>query len=273
MSAAARTARARGAGGRALRWCYVAAAVATLAAAAGCRRDFDPRVYASNSGALFAASLKELRARHWENAAKGFEQLTRDLPARDTLLPAAYFYLGRAQDRNGDHLLAAQSFTRIADAFPDDTLAADALLAGGLAYAAMWRKPELDPGYGAQALSTLQNLLALYPDSPLVPRATAEIAKIDDKLARKDLATGEHYLGRGAYDSAIIYLKDVIRLHPNAPSTRTAYLRLLEAYRAIRYRDDARDLCDAMRKNYPNDREVRSACGSASLAGASTPRT
>jgi len=58
--------------------------------------------------------------------------------------------------------------------------------------------------------------------------------------------------------------KDVIRLHPNAPKTRDAYLRLLEAYRTIKYTEDARDLCDAMRKAYPSDRDVVTTCGSGS---------
>jgi hypothetical protein len=43
---------------------------------------------------------------------------------------------------------------------------------------------------------------------------------------------------------------------------------LLEAYRAIKYTEDARDLCDAMRKAYPNDRDVRNACGTAPAAPA-----
>jgi hypothetical protein len=61
----------------------------------------------------------------------------------------------------------------------------------------------------------------------------------------------------------------VIRLHPQAQKTRDAYLRLHDAYTAINYRDDARDLCDAMRKAYPTDREVREACGPAPAATAS----
>ena len=61
----------------------------------------------------------------------------------------------------------------------------------------------------------------------------------------------------------------MIRQHPNAKKTRDANLRLLEAYRAIRYTEDARDLCDAMRKAYPNDREVSTDCGPAP----STPAT
>jgi len=251
----------------------LAGALAASVAGVACHPPFNPAAYAAHPDALFAASLKRLNQHDYDDAAKGFQELTHDLPARDPLLPLSYFYLGKAQDKNGDHLLAAQSFTRIADAFPDDSLAARGLLEGGLAYARMWRKPELDPEYGQTAETTLQNLLALYPDSPLVPQANAAIAHLDQMFAQKDLETGEHYLRRGAYDSAIIYLKDVIRLHPTTPAARVANLRLLEAYRAIKYTDDARDLCTAMRKDYPNDREVRAQCGSASSAGASIPRT
>lgn len=258
---------------RSYRFILTALALGAGLSAAACHPEFNPKILAANPDALFAASLKRLQAHKWEDAARGFDELTHDLPARDPLLPLSYYYLGQAQEKNGDHLLAAQSFSRIAEAFPDDSLADDALLASGRSYAKMWRKPQLDATYGTQAEQTLQELVSLYPDSPLIPQANAALAKLDEMFAQKDLETGEHYLRRRAYDSAIIYLKDVVRLHPNAPAARVADLRLLEAYRAIRYTADARDLCDAMLKSYPNDREVRDQCGSASSAAASTPRT
>ena len=171
-----------------------------------CHGSFDPKVYASNPESLFAASLKQFNAHHYEDAAKGFEQLTHDLPARDALLPLSYYYLGESQEKGGDHLLAAQSFTRISEAFPDDSLAPRALLAGGRSYAMMWRKPELDATYGTSAMNTFQSLVSLYPDSHLVPEADTAIAQLDNMFAIKDLDVGQHYLRRGAYDSAIIYL-------------------------------------------------------------------
>ena len=64
----------------------------------------------------------------------------------------------------------------------------------------------------------------------------------------------------------------MIRLHPNARKTRDAYLRLLESYRAIRYTEDARELCDVMRKTYLNDREILKECGPAPATPA-TPAT
>ncbi len=251
----------------------VLGSLVALAGAGGCHSGFDPKVYAASPPALFAASLKQFNQHHYEEAAKGFEQLTHDLPARDALLPLSYYYLGESQEKQGDHLLAAQSFTRISDAFPDDSLAPVSLLAGGRAYARMWSKPELDDTYGKSAMSTFQSLVSLYPDSKLVPQADIDMARLDNMFATKDLNVGEHYLRRKAYDSSIIYLKDVIKLHPNATATRRAYLKLLEAYRAIKYTADATDLCAAALKVYPNDREVSRQCGSVSSAAASTPRT
>ena len=51
--------------------------------------------------------------------------------------------------------------------------------------------------------------------------------------------------------------------------TREAYLRLHQAYEKINYKEDARDLCNEMRKTYPTDREVRDVCGAAPAAATS----
>jgi outer membrane protein assembly factor BamD (BamD/ComL family) len=91
-------------------------------------------------------------------------------------------------------------------------------------------------------------------------------------FATKDYDSGMFYLRRKAYDSAIIYFRDVVKNYPNARKTRQAYLRLVDAYTAIRYKDDVADVCSTLQKNYPGDREVRTACGSAPAA-ASTATT
>jgi outer membrane protein assembly factor BamD len=218
---------------------------------------------------LYQAAVKEFNAKHWENATRAFERLTTELSPRDPKIAVAYYYLARAQDKKGDHLLAAKSFSRVYELLPQDTLADDALLNSAVQYAKMWRKPVLDAEYGEDAITQLQTLESAYPNSALIPRAEAELKRLDEWFAIKDYETGYHYLKRKAYDSAIIYFKDVIKLHPNAEKTREAYLRLHDAYRAINYRDDMRDLCDAMRKAYPTDRDVRSTCGPAPAAAAS----
>ena len=233
-----------------------------LAAPLACKPAFDPKIY-PNTDKLYQVAMVEFNAHRYDNAAKAFEKLTLDLPARDPRLPLAFFYLAQSQNKLGENLLAAGTYNRLIDAFPQDTLVADALYLSGRAYQEEWRHPELDATYGNNALTAYKSLLASFPDSKFAEPAKKEIAKLDEWLAEKDYNTGYLYLKRKAFDSAILYFKDVIRLHPNAPKTKEAYLRLLEAYRAIKYTEDARDLCDAMRKAYPNDRDVTRACGPA----------
>jgi outer membrane assembly lipoprotein YfiO len=243
--------------------------VLVAALAVGCKATFNPATY-TDMDTLFKAAMAQYNAKHYDNSAKAFERLTTGLPARDPRLPLAFFYLGKSQDKTGERLLAAKSYSRIYEQFPEDTLADDGLYYSGLAYQAMWRKPTLDAQYGESALTQFQTLQGLYPNSPFATKALQQVAILDDWFATKDYETGVHYLKRKAYDSAIIYLKDVIRLHPSAPKTRDAYLRLHEAYLAIRYKDDARDLCDAMRKAYPSDRAVTRECGPAAPAPVNT---
>ncbi|MDQ3673249.1 MAG: outer membrane protein assembly factor BamD [Gemmatimonadota bacterium] len=242
-----------------------------LMAPLACKSPFNPKSYPSTAK-LYEVALAEFNARRFDNAAKAFEQLTLDLAARDPRLPLAFYYLAQSHNELGEHLLAAATYNRLVDAFPQDTLVDDALFKAGKAYQKEWRKPQLDATYGSNAIASYQSLLSSFPDSPFAPNARAELNRLDEWLAEKDYHTGYLYLKRKAYDSAIIYFKDIIRLHPTAPKTRDAYLRLLESYRAIRYTEDARDLCDAMRKAYPGDREVRAECGPAPAAVA-TPAT
>jgi outer membrane protein assembly factor BamD len=234
----------------------VAAALAVVA----CGTKFDIKKYAGSTQKLYDVSMEQLRRHHWDEAVQGFERLTLDLPAHDTLLAQCYYYLGQAHQHKHEPLLAAQSYERLAEAFPDDSLAPLALYDAGLSYSSMWRRPELDSQYGESALGQFQTLVALYPTSPFKDRSDGQITRLQEWFARKDFGTGLHYLRRKAYDSAILYFKDVIKNYPNAVVTRSAYIRLVDAYRAIRYRDDAADVCAILRTAYPQDLAVQKRC-------------
>ena len=238
-----------------------------LCAPLACKPPFDPKIY-TDPNKLYEVAMAEYKAGRFDNAAKAFEKLTLDLPARDPRLPLSYYYLAQSQTKNGEYLLAAGTYNRLIDAYPQDTLVDDAFYLSGRAYQHEWRAPELDATYGKSAQAAYEAIISAYPDSPYAPQARKELEKLDEWFAEKDYGTGYLYLKRKAFDSAIIYFKDVIRLHPHARKTRDAYLKLLEAYRAIRYTEDARDLCDAMRKAYPSDREVRKDCGPAPVTPA-----
>jgi outer membrane protein assembly factor BamD len=236
------------------------ALVATLLLlAAACHPEFEITKYPTNE-ALYRAATEEFARGRWDNAVAAYEKLTTDLPARDTLLPRAHWYLARAHQQKAEWVLAATSFSRLAESFPDDTLADDAALEAARSYRKLWRKPALDPTYGESALASYNTLLGLYPTSPLIPQARKELTELEEMFAQKNYLSGMYYFRRGGYDSGIIYFKDVISRYPASASARQAQLRLVDSYKKIRYREDAVEACAALRKSFPNDADVRLTC-------------
>ena len=237
----------------------------------GCtRKPWSPKNFQTNE-TLYVASKERLDHGKLDDAIAGFEQLTLDLPARDTLLSRAHFWLGTAHERKGEHILAAQSFTRLMESFPDDTLADDALLLAGKSYRKLWRKSYLDAQYGESALSTFNTLLALYPNSDKRDEAERNVKALEAQFAKKDYETGNHYFRRKAFDSAILYFKDVVEKYPTTDWARRAQLRLVKSYEAIAYKADRDEVCTTLRERFPSDREVRETCGAASATTAVTP--
>jgi outer membrane protein assembly factor BamD len=228
-------------------------------AAAACRPEFQLKNYTTNE-ALYTASLRAYERHHWDDAAAGFEKLTTDLSPRDTLLPRSYWYLASAHDHMDEHLLAAQSYNRLTETFPEDSLADDAALESARSYRRMWRKPQLDPMYGETALSAYNTLIGLYPSSPLVPAAQKEIAELENWFAIKDYDAGIYYVRRKDPYSAIIYFKDILSRYANTPKAYDSGLALVDVYKKVGYRADATDLCAEVRQRYPSDRRVRDMC-------------
>ncbi|MGQ0649840.1 MAG: outer membrane protein assembly factor BamD [Gemmatimonadaceae bacterium] len=232
-----------------------------LAALSGaCGRGFKLSRYANND-ALFNAAVNEFNRRKWDNAVTAFEKLTFDLPARDTLLPVAHWYLAKAHAGRKEHLLAAQAYNRLAESFATDSLADNAMYEAAREYQKLWRRPTLDANYGEQALSAYQSMLGLYPDSELKEQADRQMRQLQEWFAAKDYESGLYYLRRKAFDSAIIYFRDVVKNYPQTAKSREAYLRLAESYDAIRYREDKKEVCTTLREKYPSDSEVARACG------------
>lgn len=227
----------------------------------GCFNSFNVRNYPS-AQSLFAAGKTQYDREKWSNAVSAFERLTFDLPTRDTLLPLAHWYLGQARRNNDERLLAAQSFMRLAEQFPNDTLADDAMYMAARSYREMWRRPQLDPQYGLLAQAQYRLVQGVFPDSPFADSSTKALAELDEWFAAKDFETGMHYVRRRAYDSAILYFRDVVANYPNTDKARQAMLQMVRVYRlpVLNYKEDAAEICSALRAGFPTDAEVLEAC-------------
>jgi len=196
-----------------------------------------------------------------------FQRLTFEYTVTPEELAQARYYLAECHFQVGDYLQAASDFRKVADEFSTTTYAPVALLRAGDANLRLWRRPELDPTYGEAALAIYQELTGRFPESDGAARARPHVRRLENQFAEKTYKNGMFYLRRKAYDSAIIYFKDVIANYPNAQRAPDALLRLVDSYRAIGYTQEVQETCEHLRRFYPTATRLPVSCP----AAASTP--
>ena len=140
-----------------------------------------------------------------------------EFPPGDPRIAAGALLRGRGAVRHwAATSQAAREFRKVSDDTPNDPLAPEALLRVGDVYADLWRRPELDPSYGQTALATYQELLNRYPGTSAAKRAQERIDELQERFAYKEYKAALYYLRLKAYDSAILYLKDLVATYPRS---------------------------------------------------------
>jgi len=228
-----------------------------------------PRVAPAPDPAADLARARALfRRGDFGGALKLFQRLTYELGAADSLLPEVRYSLAECYFQTGDRVQAAHEFRDVADRYPTSEYAPLALLRAGDANLRLWRRPELDPTYGENALAIYQELAGRYPGTAAAARAQLHVQQLREWFAEKDYKNGMFYFRRHAYDSGIIYFKDVIANYPGTARVPDALLRLADSYRAIGYRDELRETCAHLREYFPRTEGLDRSCPPDSTGGA-----
>ena len=160
------------------------------------------------------------------------------MPVADPRIGRLNFYKGEIELALGNELDAVRQFRRLSDEAPDDSLAPDALLRAADAYAALWKRPELDPTYGQTALGVYQEVQSRYPNATAAKRAEAKVRELSDQFARKEYSSALFYFKFKAYDSAILILRALVLQYPRATVVPEALEKLVLAYKALGYEED-----------------------------------
>lgn len=207
------------------------------------------------------AQLDSAHARgKWDDVITLADRFSLEVGSGDARVTRAHLYRGDAYFGKHDYLQAAREYRRVSDENPLDPLAPEGLLRVGDAYARLWRRPELDATYGLTALATYQELLSRYADSDPAKQGQARITELNDKFALKAFKSAQYYMRLKAYDSAIIYLKDLVVSYPRAAIVPDALVRLIDAYRALNYQEDVQETCEYLRKYHSTDAAALKTC-------------
>lgn len=229
---------------------YLILGMLAIACNTGAPRDFGGY---PTPESIFDAAMAAYRTGDCNFAEQAFARVQADYPARDGKQAEARFYIAECRFQRNLRLEAARLFRRVTDEFPRHPLAPDALLRAGDAYSEMWSKADLDPTYGETALATYQELLQRFRGAPAADRARLRIADLNEMMARKEYRNGVFYMRLRAFDSAIIYFKDVVAKYPQSSFASKAVTRLVEAYHRIGYVEEKAEMCQYLARYYPED--------------------
>ena len=138
------------------------------------------------------------------------------------IVDKAQYYLAMSHYKREEYILAAYEFDYLLKNYPTSEYAEESRFNVAMCYYELSPDYELDQLYTRYAIASFQIFLDLYPDSKLSGDAEAKIYALRNKLAFKDLKSGELYVKLDDYRAAVVY-----------------YDHILEEYFDTDYADDA----------------------------------
>ena len=237
-----------------VRACRRIAFAALGVALLGCPKTLPPDL---GPDELFQRGREAWEDERWLIARTAFERLLFLAPTHPKA-DSAQFLLADTHFREKAYLTAATEYLKLAQTRPTIDLADDARYRACRAYSELSPRPELDQKYAEEAVAECRSLVVLYPQSPLVASADSVIARMRNKLAEKLYLNAKYYMDRAAYDSAVLYLNDVLKTYPESAVVPAALLGLYDAYQRIGYDEEAAEARERLLREHPTSPEARS---------------
>ena len=201
---------------------------------------------------LWTRAQRAIRNGKWNDAVKHLDRALLEFAPGDGRASQAHFLLGEAHFATGSQLTAAREFRKVSDETPNDPLAARGAAPSGRclrrSLAPSGARPVLRPDR-ARDLSGVAESVSRWQRRPSGPRTAIDDLK--ERFAYKEYKAALYYFRLKAYDSAILYLKDVVATYPRASVAPAALIKLVQAYRNLGYKEDVQETCGYIRRFHP----------------------
>lgn len=152
--------------------------------------------------------------------------------------------------KSKEYDLAREAAQRYLDFYPGDEDAAYAQYLMALSYYDEIDEVGRDQGLTFLALQSLRTVIEQYPDSEYAKSAMLKFDLAFDHLAAKEMEIGRYYLKRKNYAAAINRFKTVVQDFQTTTHTAEALHRLVEAYLALGFKDEAQTAAAILGYNY-----------------------
>lgn len=209
---------------------------------------------------LWTRGVEHFNDRRWDDAIRHFDQYTL-VGGTDPRVHQARFYAAEAHFNKREYVTAGSRFSALAGDLGRVDLAAQARFMACRSYNELSPRPQLDQEYTRAAIDHCQAYVDYFPDHEHAERATEIVSNMWHRLAAKAFESGEWYQRRRAFDSALIYFEDLVRLYPRTSYAPQALRRMIEIYEALEYDEEIEETRQRLLRAYPDSPEARAVAG------------
>ena len=127
------------------------------------------------------------------------------------IIDKSQFYLGMCYYQREEYILGAYEFDYLLKNYATSSYITQARYQLAMCYYNLSPKYDLDQIYTHYAISEFQNYLELYPNDKKASDAESKIKELKNKLAYKELKSGDLYSKMGDYKAALYYYEHVLQ--------------------------------------------------------------
>lgn len=190
---------------------------------------------------LFEISKNAFEKKKYGRAIDGFKKLVFEHPGSE-LIDKAQFYLAESYLNARDYENAVVEYRFLIQNFPESPYLDDAHYKLGLTYYKASPAYYLDQKRTEDALKIIDRFIIRFPESGWIDDAKKLKAKCLDKLSKKELENGKLYYKLGHFESAEIYLNDLLESYPSSSYVDETRFTLALCYRKLGREEEAKEI-------------------------------
>jgi outer membrane protein assembly factor BamD len=237
---------------------------AIAACAAGCAstpRGLVPPGTSEPDKFLFEKGTESLNAKKWLTSREFFKQVTETYtqsPYRpDAKLGIGDTYLGEGTAEA--LVLAINEFREFLSFYPTHRRADYAQYKLGMAHFRQMRAPQRDQSETRETVQELQNFVERFPNSSLMPEASARLREAKDRLDESNYLVGYFYFRQRWYPGAIDRFRAVLKDDEQYTGRDTVYFYLAESLIKVKREAEALPYLEKLVQEFEQSQHLQEA--------------
>jgi outer membrane protein assembly factor BamD len=203
-----------------------------------------------NPGDLYVEGVNLMKAKKYDKAIEKFSDVRENFPF-DPMALIATVKLGDVYFDKKEYGLALSIYEDFFKAHPEDENIPYVLLRIGDCYDKLALSMDRDQAYTLKAIERYTYLKNRYPTSDYTATAEANLKKLNQKLADRELYVGEFYYRTYQYNAAIVRLDYLLKKYPDVNGLDKALYYIALSYKALGEPVKSNDYLERLQREYP----------------------